>query len=155
MICCAALRLINGPTACGDVDPARDTDGVEVLSSRIMIAVSDFGRSRTFYEQTLGLRIYREYGSGGVVTGVVYFLGGGFLEMTGGGTGASSDGVRLWLQLDDVMREEARLMAEGVAIRKRAERMPWGLIECWIEDPDGLELRLIEVPAEHPLRRRV
>lgn len=120
-----------------------------------MIAVSDFGRSRTFYEQTLGLRIYREYGSGGVVTGVVYFLGGGFLEMTGGGTGASSDGVRLWLQLDDVMREEARLMAEGVAIRKRAERMPWGLIECWIEDPDGLELRLIEVPAEHPLRRRV
>ena len=38
---------------------------------------------------------------------------------------------------------------------KSAERMPWGLIEGWIEDPDGLELRLVEVPPDHPLRRRV
>ena len=120
-----------------------------------MVAVSDLGRSRTFYEQTLGLRIYREYGAGGVVTGVVYFLGGGFLELTGGGTTSSSDGVRIWLQVEDAAREEARLSAEGVVPRKRAGLMPWGLIECWIEDPDGFELRLVEVPAEHPLRRRI
>jgi catechol 2,3-dioxygenase-like lactoylglutathione lyase family enzyme len=128
---------------------------VEVLSSRILLAVRDFGRSRAFYEETLGLRVYREYGAGGVVTGVVYFLGGGFLELTSGGAAAPSDAVRVWLQLDNVRREEARLVGAGVVIRKPAELMPWGLIECWIEDPDGWELRLVEVPADHPLRRRV
>jgi hypothetical protein len=32
--------------------------------------------------------------------------------------------------------------------------MPWGLLELWVEDPDGNELRFIEVPEDHPLRRR-
>jgi hypothetical protein len=30
---------------------------------------------------------------------------------------------------------------------------PWGLIEMWIEDPDGIRIVLVEVPADHPLRR--
>ncbi len=30
---------------------------------------------------------------------------------------------------------------------------PWGLIEMWIEDPDGTRIVLVEVPAGHPLRR--
>jgi catechol 2,3-dioxygenase-like lactoylglutathione lyase family enzyme len=128
---------------------------VEILSSRTLIAVSDFARSRTFYEATLGLKIYREYGASGHVTGVVYFLGGGFLELTIGNARPQTDGVRIWLQVEDLAREEARLLDAGVTFRKRAERMPWGLIECWIEDPDGVELRLVEVPADHPLRRRV
>jgi hypothetical protein len=33
--------------------------------------------------------------------------------------------------------------------------MPWGLLELWIEDPDGVELRVVEVPSDHPLRLRV
>ena len=41
--------------------------------------VPDLARSRAFYEDVLGLSIYREYGIGGVATGVVYFLGGGYL----------------------------------------------------------------------------
>jgi len=28
-----------------------------------------------------------------------------------------------------------------------------GLIEMWIEDPDGVPIVLVEVPADHPLRR--
>ena len=31
---------------------------------------------------------------------------------------------------------------------------PWGLREIWVRDPDGLRLAVIEVPADHPLRRR-
>lgn len=27
------------------------------------------------------------------------------------------------------------------------------LLEMWIEDPDGVAIVLVEVPAEHPLRR--
>ena len=28
-----------------------------------------------------------------------------------------------------------------------------GLLEMWIEDPDGIRIVLVEVPADHPLRR--
>jgi hypothetical protein len=27
------------------------------------------------------------------------------------------------------------------------------LIEMWIQDPDGVQIVLVEVPADHPLRR--
>jgi hypothetical protein len=27
------------------------------------------------------------------------------------------------------------------------------LIEMWVEDPDGIQIVLVEVPADHPLRR--
>ena len=51
--------------------------------------------------------------------------------------------------------EVARLAAAGVVVAKPAQRMPWGLVECWIHDPEGNELRLVEVPEDHPLRRRL
>jgi predicted enzyme related to lactoylglutathione lyase len=130
---------------------------MEVLSSRVILTAADFGRSRSFYEATLGLRVYREYGSGDAVTGVVFFLGGGFLEVTSASApdGTTGDAVKLWLQVPDLEAEERRLRQAGARVRKPAGRMPWGLLELWIEDPDGLEIRLIEVPAEHPLRRRL
>jgi len=129
---------------------------MEVLSSRIIVRVADLERSRAFYEDTLGLHVYREYGAGGGVTGVVYFLGGGFLELTGGGSERREPRASIvWIQVPDVAAEEARLVTAGVTVRKPAERMPWGLVELWIEDPDGTELRVVEVPDDHPLRRRV
>lgn len=128
---------------------------MEVLSSRTLITTKDLERSRAFYEDTLGLNVYREYGSAGVVTGVVFFLGGGFLELTTGPDATVGEAVKLWLQVADLGTEEARLRATGVMVRKPAERMPWGLDEMWIEDPHGVEIRLVEVPPEHPLRRRV
>jgi catechol 2,3-dioxygenase-like lactoylglutathione lyase family enzyme len=133
---------------------------VEVLSSRLILVVEDLARSRRFYEDVLGLRVYREYGADGVVTGVVYFLGGGFLEVTQGSSQADdgavlSRRVRLFLQVPDLEAEAARLVDAGVSVRKERGRMPWGLEEMWILDPDGFEVRLVEVPSEHPLRRRV
>ena len=46
--------------------------------------------------------------------------------------------------------EEHRLRQVGVTVKKPAGRMAWGLDEMWIEDPHGIELRLIEVPPDHP-----
>lgn len=126
---------------------------MEVLSSRVIYRTADLERLRAFYEHTVGLRVYREYGAGGTVTGVVLFLGGGFLELTGG-PGRSSP-VTLWLQVPDARLEERRLRAAGVRVARPAERMPWGLVEAWVEDPEGNELCLVEVPDDHPLRRRV
>jgi hypothetical protein len=34
-----------------------------------------------------------------------------------------------------------------------ARTEPWGLVEAWLADPDGVRLVLVEVPADHPLRR--
>lgn len=131
---------------------------MEVLSSRTIVRAADLGRSRVFYEEVLGLRIYREYGVAGRTTGVVYFLGGGFLEVTGGGSSTGPGApqpVVLWLQVPDLGVESQRLAEAGVPVAKPAGRMPWGLDELWLEGPDAVEIRLVEVPADHPLRRRV
>jgi len=125
---------------------------MEVLSSRVLYRSADFDALRRFYEQTLGLRPYREYGSAGEITGVVFFLGGGFLELVR--SEVSSPSITLWLQVPDASDEEHRLRQAGVRVVKPVERMPWGLIESWVQDPEGNELHLVEVPEDHPIRRR-
>ena len=131
---------------------------MEVLSSRVLYSPLDFARSRRWYEHVLGLRVYREYGVGGAVTGVVFFLGGGFLELTSAAPPPGRDPMplTLWLQVPDVDAEHRRLAASPeVTLVAPPETMPWGLREMWIEDPDGVRLVLVEVPQEHPLRRRL
>jgi hypothetical protein len=49
--------------------------------------------------------------------------------------------------------ERARLTAAGVPVIREPMIEPWGLVEMWIEDPDGIQIVLVEVPADHPLRR--
>jgi predicted enzyme related to lactoylglutathione lyase len=128
---------------------------VEVLSSRILLRPSDFEAGMAWYRDVLALRIYREYGYGGRITGVVFFLGGGFLELVSGGSPVTSGGAALWLQVPDVDAEHARLAAAGVEVLSPPVDEPWGLRECWVADPDGVRIALIEVPDAHPLRRRV
>ena len=128
---------------------------MHVLSSRVLLYPADFDRAVRFYGDTLGLEVYREYGYGGRITGVVYFLGGGFLEVTSVAPDAPPGGIRLWLQVADVDREHARLAAAGVDVTDPPADMPWGLREMSFLDPDGTRLRLVQVPETHPLRRRV
>jgi hypothetical protein len=61
--------------------------------------------------------------------------------------------MMIWLQVRDVRAEQARLAAAGVPVIREPAVEPWGLIEMWIEDPDGFRIVLVEVPADHPLRR--
>jgi catechol 2,3-dioxygenase-like lactoylglutathione lyase family enzyme len=129
---------------------------VDVLSMRTIFRCRDLDVSRRFWEHTLGLTVAREYGVEGRTTGVVLFAGGGSVELTDGGAGGSGpDAGTIWLQVADVHAEEARLRAAGVAIDDPARRMPWGLIECWLSDPDGVKIVLVETPLDHPLRRRL
>jgi hypothetical protein len=37
---------------------------------------------------------------------------------------------------------------------REPRREPWGLLEMWIADPDGVRICIVEVPEDHPLRRR-
>ncbi|WEH41694.1 VOC family protein [Streptomyces sp. AM 2-1-1] len=126
---------------------------VHVLSSRTLLRPTDPERSRTFYGQALGLAVHREFGTG-PERGTVYFLGGGFLELSGRGDTPPSGDLRLWLQVADVAAAHDELRARGVPILRPPVQEPWGLIEMWIADPDGLHIGVIEVPADHPLRSR-
>ncbi|GAB2852300.1 VOC family protein [Streptomyces deserti] len=126
---------------------------VHVLSSRILLRPTDPERSRAFYGEQLGLAVYREFGTG-PERGTVYFLGGGFLEVSGRSESAASPAVRLWLQVADVTAAHEELRAKGVEIVRPPVREPWGLVEMWIADPDGTPIVLVEVPADHPLRYR-
>ncbi|GGT58400.1 VOC family protein [Streptomyces purpureus] len=127
---------------------------VHVLSSRILLTPTDPQRSRDFYGGALGLAVYREFGTG-PDRGTVYFLGGGFLEVSGRSTDTpATPGIRLWLQVADVRAAHEELLARGVEILRPPKEEPWGLVEMWIADPDGVRIAVVEVPEQHPLRYR-
>jgi len=124
---------------------------MEVLSSRILLRRADLDRSRRFYRDTLGLAVYREFGDRDD-PGLVFFLGGGHLEISGVADGTERGNLALWLQVRDLNAEQRRLKAAGVEILRAPQLEPWGLLEMWITDPDGIRIVLVEVPARHPLR---
>lgn len=138
---------------------------MHVLQSRVLLRPRDFERSVAFYETGIGLVRYRDWGDE-PHRGVVYFLGGGFLELTEGGTrsgggvaphGAPGDDtppLRLWLQVADIDAARDELVSRSVPVAEEPELKPWGLLEMTVHDPDGLVLVIIETPTSHPLRRR-
>jgi catechol 2,3-dioxygenase-like lactoylglutathione lyase family enzyme len=125
---------------------------VDILSSRVLLRPADLGRSRNFYRDVLGLAVYREFGSPADPS-VVLFLGPGLLELSGHSAGPPGQSVMIWLQVRDVRAEHERLAAAGVRVLREPATEPWGLVEMWIEDPDGVRIVLVEVPVDHPLRR--
>jgi predicted enzyme related to lactoylglutathione lyase len=126
---------------------------VEVLNSRILLRPADASRSQRFYRDVLGLAIYREFGPPDD-PGVVFFLGPGFLEVSGRSPpGGARQPVMIWLQVRDVVAEHVRLTEAGARILREPVTEPWGLTEMWVEDPDGVRIVIVEVPADHPLRR--
>src|SRR5918998_745966 len=126
---------------------------MEVLSSRVLVRPSDFERSFRFYAESLGLHVYRQWSSGST-RGVVFFLGGGFLELSGSSRTGTSESVALWLQLRDVDAAGRELEGAGVDIIELPTDKPWGLREMQVRDPDGLSIVIVEVAEIHPLRRR-
>ena len=125
---------------------------MDVLSSRILLRPRDLDRSRRFYRDVLGLAVYREFGAP-EDPGVVFFPGPGLLEVSGPAAGSPGRSVLIWLQVRDVRAGHARLAAGRCPGHPGARDGVLGLIEMWIEDPDGIRIVLVEVPADHPLRR--
>lgn len=124
---------------------------MDVLSSRILLRPVDPARSQAFYRDVLGLAVHREFGPP-EHPGVVFFLGNGLLEVSGSGD-EPPRGMALWLQVRDVAAEVGRLGAAGTTVLRGPQTEPWGLVEAWVADPEGVRIVLVEVPADHPLRR--
>jgi predicted enzyme related to lactoylglutathione lyase len=121
---------------------------VEVLASRVLLHPRDPERSRAFYRDVLGLAVYREFAGG-----IVFYLGGGFLEISRHAESSQVGAVALWLQVRDVAAALAEVVARGARVLREARLEPWGLREAWLGDPDGIRIVLVEVPPDHPLRR--
>ncbi len=117
------------------------------------MATDDLIGSVTWWRDTLGLSVAREYGADGVVTGVALFCGGVLVELTGQGSDPAS--LVLWLQVPDLSAESERLIAAGVSHEGMPAQMPWGLIEWRITTPEGVTLVLVQIPDDHPLRSRL
>lgn len=119
---------------------------MEILSSRILLRPRDWEVTRAFYAETLGLAVAREFPGG-----VVFFLGTGLLEVSKAGAVSPGDDA-LWLQVRSLPATAEQLRDRGVTIVREPRREPWGLDECWIADPDGRAIVLVEVPPGHPIR---
>jgi catechol 2,3-dioxygenase-like lactoylglutathione lyase family enzyme len=119
---------------------------VEVLSSRILVRPRDWEVSRAFYADALGLAVAREFPGG-----VVFFLGTGYLELSKAGAVSVGDDA-LWLQVRSLPDTVAELRDRGVTVTREPRREFWGLDECWIADPDGRAIVLVEIPPGHPIR---
>ena len=125
---------------------------MDILSSRTLLRPADFDRTLAFYRDRLGLAVAREFGEG-AHRGVVFFAGGGFVEVVGTGPPGARPGVELWLQVRSMDDAVAELTSRGVDLARSPALEPWGLVEAWVDDPDGVRIHLVEVPRDHPLRR--
>ena len=150
---------------------------MEILAARVLLRPVDPARTLSFYRDVLELAVYREFPGG-----TVFFLGGGYLEVSGQATAAEGaaasqrasasekqtapggqpsdaepdehdEQVRLWIQVRDLATAYRTLLDRGATVVRPPRREPWGLNEMWIVDPDGLRIGIIEVPPPHPLRR--
>lgn len=125
---------------------------MDILAGRILLHPVDLDRTLAFYRDGLGLAVAREFGDGDH-RGVVFFAGGGYVEVSGTGPPGGRPGVALWLQVRSMETAVAELASRGVALARPAVLEPWGLVEAWLDDPDGVRIHLVEVPVDHPLRR--
>jgi len=123
---------------------------MDVLSGRIILRPADPETTLAFYRDQLGLAISREYPGG-----TVFFAGGTLIEVAGHMSegGAAPSTTVLWLQVRDLAATQTELEERGVQIRREARTEPWGLIEMHIADPDGTTIIVVQVPADHPLRK--
>ncbi len=118
---------------------------MEILAGRVLLRPLDMQRSLTFYRDVLGLAIAREFPGG-----TVFFMGSGFLELSGRSDAPAGDAVALWLQVRDLAAAHRELAAHVV---REPRQEPWGLHEMWISDPDGTKIVLVQIPEDHPIHR--
>ncbi len=122
---------------------------MEILSSRTILRPSEYERTLSFYRDTLGLAIAREYPGG-----TVFFAGQGLIEVAAhGGTGEGGFRGAIWLQVRDLTAVQTELVLAGVKIAREARQEPWGLHEMWIADPDGTRTVMVQIPEDHPTRK--
>lgn len=124
---------------------------MDILGSRVILRPADYATTLAFYRDGLGLAIAREYPGG-----TVFFAGQSLIEVAAHGRAEDAPtgfAGAVWLQVRDAQDTAAELALKGIRIDRAPRREPWGLIEMWVRDPDGVPIVFVEIPPEHPIRR--
>jgi catechol 2,3-dioxygenase-like lactoylglutathione lyase family enzyme len=122
-----------------------------------LVAVKDMERMLAFYAGALGFDVVARYPDPPEMPGWAA-LGSGAARLmlhlghhTRDTRGARPDGtITLCLYLDGIASLRDELVANGHAASP-IEQMPYGAFECFLQDPEGNELSLVEFPASDPL----
>jgi len=102
--------------------------------SHLFTHVPDLKAMRRFYVEQLGLEVLMEEAGYLRVGG-----GGGFnIGMEELSAGMRSEGLEINVEVPDVDLLHERLAAEGVSFLAPPADMPWGVRECWLNDPSGV-----------------
>lgn len=118
-------------------------EGVELT---YLLVVSDIAKSRSFYRDTLGATVYREYGN---TSCVLSFQGNWLLLVTGGGPTPDKPAVtfappsnpeivnhELTIRVQDCQAAYEILKSRGAVFL--TPPVKWtGEIRCFFRDPDG------------------
>ncbi len=108
---------------------------------RAYIPVSDVGRARKFYEQTVGLTPKEDYAGG-----VIYECGGTEVFMYPTRNAGTSKASQAYWQVDDVEAEVAELKARGVVFEeydmpgvemRNSIAVAGGAKTAWFKDTEG------------------
>ena len=110
----------------------------------MLLHPADPERSRAFCG-TLGLAIYREFGSG-PERGTVFFLGGGFLELSGRAAAPAAPGL-VWLQVRELAGVRRELGERGVRDPAGAEAGAVGAAGDVDRQLNRVRICIVEVPA--------
>jgi hypothetical protein len=102
---------------------------MEVLGSRILLRPCDQERSRRFYRDTLGLAVYREFGSA-EDPGLVFFLGNGFLELSGQSTARPESSLAIWIRFATSRRSTHDYRRPGFRCSVRRNGSPGDWWRC-------------------------
>jgi predicted enzyme related to lactoylglutathione lyase len=98
----------------------------------VNVAVTDFARALSFYQDTLGLRLRfadEDFGYASFDAGSVHLAIVRDPDNAGRHTG-------IGLLVDDLDEAHVRLAARGVRFTQEPERQPWGGYMALIADPD-------------------
>jgi catechol 2,3-dioxygenase-like lactoylglutathione lyase family enzyme len=131
------------------------SEGMEVTH---LLVVSDLGRSRRFYQETLGAELSREYGG---TSAVFRFLGTWLLLVTGGAPTSDKPDVsfappidphsvshEMTIRVPDCRAAYEALRCRGAEFLTPPVEYEWE-VRCFFRDPDG---HLLEISEARPAR---
>lgn len=129
-----------------------------VFELRIALTASDYERSMKFYCDGLGLEPSALWSNGGG-RALILDMGKATLELFDEIQAATIDQieaeqrvsgqVRFALQVPDVKSAMERLLAHGATLVHPPVLTPWGDYNVRLQDPDGMQITLFQVPENN------
>ena len=129
-----------------------------VFELRVALTTSDYERSMKFYCDGLGLEPSALWSNGGG-RALILDMGKATLELFDEIQAATIDQieaeqrisgqVRFALQVPDVKSAMERLLAHGATLVHPPILTPWGDYNVRLQDPDGMQITLFQVPENN------